>query len=84
MQKKIKRGWRITRFGRDSHKYSERFEGKWRSIEIDGEMYARGTPKHAIYLPTDWSNYPIWAQERASIIESRIREELKSPTYIYL
>ncbi|WP_074407645.1 hypothetical protein [Aquimarina megaterium] len=71
-------GWNAYRSGRDGITYTQKVNGKWKRIEIDGEMLT-GKISHVIYLKPEkqWTEYPEWAQNRTKIIN---RIKLKYPT----
>lgn len=37
-RKEEKQGWKISRRGRDGIVYSQKVDGEWKSIEVDGEL----------------------------------------------
>jgi len=76
--------WRVGHRGRDNVYYEERRFGRWRRIEIDGEMLT-GRAHHAIYVPSpeSWQEYPDWARHRRAEIIERIRSALPPPDYEY-
>ena len=80
-----KRGWKIKSSGDSKKMYAElSSENAWRSITFEWKMYAKGVTRHAIIIDKDWSCYPKWAQERRDEILSRLKSELKEPTYTFI
>jgi hypothetical protein len=73
-----RRGWRVGHQGRDSLYYDELRDGRWRRIEIGGEMELQ---THVIYLRS--LQLPDWAADRRVEIISRIKEDLRPPAYEY-
>jgi hypothetical protein len=69
--KENKQGWRTRPKGRDTISYQQRFRGKWKSIEIDGELLSVGKKINVIYFKSQekWVEYPEWAQNRKRIIQ---------------
>ena len=82
--KERRRGWRVWHSGRDLMHYSELRDGKWATLEIDGEMLT-GKAHHVIYFrtPSKWDSYPEWARPRREEIIGRIKSEFKAPGYEY-
>lgn len=76
--------WRVGHRGRDDLFYEERHRGRWRRIEIPGEMLT-GRAHHVVYVPGPerWRAYPDWARDRRDEIVARIRSELRAPDYEY-
>lgn len=66
--------------------YEEIVAGKWRRMDIDGEMLGRGPAHHMIYFrrPDMWANYPEWARNRRDEIIARIKSEFTPPGYEYI
>jgi hypothetical protein len=80
-----KRGWHVSRLGRDQMLYEEFADRTTRHITIDGEMLV-GRPRHVIYFasPDEWrQRYPDWARDRRDEIIARIKSELRQPDYEY-
>lgn len=71
-------GWNVYRSGRNGITYTQKVDGKWKRIEVDGEILL-GKVSHVIYFKTknEWTEYPQWAQNRMEIIN---RIKLKYPT----
>jgi len=76
--------WRVGHRGRDCMYYEERHFGRWRRIEISGEMLM-GRAHHVIYFdsPTAWRAYPEWARDRRDEIIARIKSAFRPPDYEY-
>jgi uncharacterized alpha/beta hydrolase family protein len=72
-RKEGKQSWKVSKRGRDGIVYSQKVDGEWKSIEVDGELLL-GKISHVIYFKTEneWTGYPKWAQNRTEII-SRIK-----------
>jgi len=76
--------WRVGHRGRDCMYYEERHFGRWRHIEISGEMLM-GRAHHVIYFasPSAWRDYPAWAHGRRDEIIARIKSAFQPPDYEY-
>lgn len=68
-RKEGKQGWKVSKRGRDAIVYSQKVDGEWKFIEVDGELLL-GKVSHVIYFKTEdeWTSYPKWAQNRTEII----------------
>ncbi len=68
-RKQEKQDWKVSKKGRDGIIYSQKVDGEWRSIEVDGELLL-GQINHVIYFKNEeeWAAYPKWAQNRTEII----------------
>ncbi len=76
--------WRVGHRGRDAVYYEERHLGRWRRIEIQGEMLM-GRAHHVLYFasPERWQEYPAWARDRREEIIGRVKAVLRPPEYDY-
>ena len=74
------RGWRVGHKGRDQMYYDELREGKWKRINIDGEMLV-GKAHHVIYFSS--IKFPEWAKSHSQEIITRIKSEFSPPGYEY-
>lgn len=76
--------WRVGHVGRDGMFYEEFIEGEWLRLPLDGEMLV-GPAHHVIYFPSEqaWERGPQWARGRRMEIISRIKSELRPPSYEY-
>lgn len=79
--KEDSRGWKFRKDGTNELRYFEIISNDWESITFRLEWYANDAPRHVIYVPKDWSEYPIWAQEHKLIILNRLNQEYKAPQY---
>jgi hypothetical protein len=73
-----KRKWKIRKGENYTQQYLELNEnGKWRYISFDFETYAKGVPRHALYVKKNWGDYPDWAQMKKDEIIERLKSVLK-------
>jgi hypothetical protein len=80
-KKEITRGWKTRSIGNNQLLYSEWIAGEWVSIAFAIELYAKGYPRHVIYLPKNEQDWPEWAQDQRKVIIGRIKEVYKEPAY---
>lgn len=63
-----KQGWKVEKLSYKQIHYSEKFDGKWKYIEIDANITI-GTFEPFFKNKEDWKAYPDWAQNRPIIME---------------
>lgn len=63
-----KQGWKVEKLSYKLIHYSEKFDGKWKYIEIDANITI-GTFEPFFKSKKDWKAYPAWAQNRPIIME---------------
>lgn len=77
-------GWKVRNTG-NSIQYSEVDDrNNWRSVNFICDRYAKDVPRHSIIIPSDWSDYPEWAQERRDDIILRLKQRFKAPAYTFI
>ncbi len=81
VSKEESRGWKVRKSNANELQYSEIIWDDWESITFVVEWYAKDAPRHVIYIPKDWSDFPIWAQEHKDIILNRLNTAYKLPAY---
>ncbi len=68
-----KRGWKVYKKTRHLIIYAEKINGNWCQIDVEAEI-DYGTFVPLFRDETQWTEYPIWAQNR-DIIINRIVEK---------
>ncbi len=59
-------GWKAIKESHDVILYLEKIDNEWKQIEIH-RAYANGTFFPDFKNENDWKDYPVWAQDRATI-----------------
>jgi hypothetical protein len=84
-RKKQKLGWEIKKIGNSKIQYQERdARGTWRSLSFEIEMYSEKAPRHILFAPKNWTEFPSWAHGRKEEILATMKSKLKEPRYTYL
>jgi hypothetical protein len=63
-----KQGWKVEKMSHKRIHYSEKIDGKWKTINIDADITI-GTFEPFFKSKKEWEAYPSWAQNRPLIIE---------------
>lgn len=77
-----KQGWKVEKGDGFQVKYGEIDEnGNWRFVSFEIQLYSSEVPRHAVFVESDWEDFPDWAIARKKEILGRLRQTLKEPEY---
>lgn len=65
-------GWKVYKKNYKEIVYSEKIDGKWKSIIVDAQINI-GTFEPNFKSESEWLSYPKWAQDRNQIIERVVK-----------